>query len=133
LGGQDGKTGSLNKIASINDILRNCLIIIRSGRQENEMRTLTGKQVRHLRGLGHKLKPVVMIGRGDISPQVLAAVEENLAARELIKIKVQEGCNLDRREVAAEVAMRTEAFVVQILGRTILLYRPGEDKIIDLP
>jgi RNA-binding protein len=97
------------------------------------MSKLTGKQVRHLRGLGHKLKPAVMVGRGDISPHVLESVEENLEARELIKIKIQEGCSLDRHEAAGLLAEMTRAHLVQILGNTILLYRPSEEKIIQLP
>ena len=97
------------------------------------MRTLTGKQVRFLRGLGHGLKPVVMIGRGDITSKVLAAIEEHLEAKELIKIKIQEGCSMDRKEVAAELAEKSRASVAQILGRTILLYRQSKEQIITLP
>ncbi len=97
------------------------------------MKALTGKQIRSLRGLGHHLKPVVMIGRDDITEQVMAAVEENLAAKELIKIKIQEGCSLDRKDVAYRIAERTEASVVQILGKTILLYRQSPENLLDLP
>lgn len=97
------------------------------------MPKLTGKQVRFLRGLGHHLKPVVLIGKEEITPPLLASVEEALAAHELIKVKIQEGCLLDRRDVAQILAERTDAAVAQILGRTILLYRPGEKQKIELP
>lgn len=95
--------------------------------------TLSGKQARYLRGLGHKLRPVVMIGRQELSAEVLAAVEENLNAHELIKIKLQEGCLTDRKVVAEELAVSTGAAVAQILGKTILLYRPSDDNLIKLP
>ena len=97
------------------------------------MASLTGKQVRFLRGLGHHLQPVVMIGREEISEPLVASAEEALTVHELIKVKVQEGCLLDRREAAAILADRTGAEVVQILGRTILLYRPAENPTIQLP
>jgi len=97
------------------------------------MASLTGKQVRFLRGLGHHLQPVVMIGREEISEPLVASAEEALTVHELIKVKVQEGCPLDRREAAAILADRTGAEVVQILGRTILLYRPAENPTIQLP
>jgi RNA-binding protein len=97
------------------------------------MKALTGKQARRLRGIGHHLKPVVMIGRDDITEQVMAAVEENLAAKELIKVKIQEGCSLDRQDVASRLAERSGASVVQILGKTILLYRQGPENLLDLP
>lgn len=97
------------------------------------MEKLSGKQVRALRGLGHHLHPVVMIGRGELSDAVIASVEEALNAHELIKIKLQEGCDMDRREVAAALAEACSASVAQILGKTILLYRPGDPPVIELP
>jgi RNA-binding protein len=74
-----------------------------------------------------------MIGRGALSEAVLASVEEALNAHELIKIKLQEGCEMDRREVAADLAEACGASVAQILGKTILLYRPGDPPVIELP
>ena len=97
------------------------------------MQQLTGKQVRFLRGLGHHLQPVVMIGKEELSDAVLASLEEALAAHELIKVKLQEGCLLDRREAAAILAERTGSAVAQVLGKTILLYRQGEKPKITLP
>lgn len=96
-------------------------------------KSLTGKQARFLRGLGHKLQPVVMIGRQEMSDDVVAAVDEALQAHELIKIKLQEGCLTDRRVVAEELAAKTDAAVAQVLGKTILLYRPSENELIQLP
>jgi RNA-binding protein len=94
---------------------------------------LTGKQVRFLKGLGHHLNPVVMIGKGDIGPTLIASLQEALSSHELIKVKIQEGCLLDRKEVAAIISEKADAAVVQILGRTILLYSPAEEKKIKLP
>ncbi len=96
-------------------------------------KSLTGKQIRHLRALGHHLKPVVMLGREGVSDQVVAAVGENLSAHELIKVKLQESCELDREEVASVLAQATAAEQVQILGKTILLFRRSEKKKIELP
>jgi RNA-binding protein len=97
------------------------------------MQQLTGKQVRFLRGLGHHLQPVVMIGKDAISEALLASLEEALAAHELIKVKLQEGCPLDRREAATSLAEKTGAAAAQVLGKTILLYRQGEKPKINLP
>jgi RNA-binding protein len=94
---------------------------------------LTGKQNRYLRGLGHGLSPFVMIGKHHLSDDVIKAADEALEAHELIKVRIQEGCLEDRKTVATELAKETGAAVVQILGKTFLLYRPGEEKIITLP
>ena len=94
---------------------------------------LTGKQVRFLRGLGHHLQPVIMIGKEELSSKVEQASNEALETHELIKVKLQEGCMLDRKEVASQLAEFTASQVVQILGKTILLYRQAEEPSIKLP
>ena len=94
---------------------------------------LTGKQSRFLRGLGHHLNPIVMIGRGELSDAVLRSTDEALKVHELIKVRLQEGCDLDRHEVATELAEKSGAQVAQILGKTFLLYREAEEKKITLP
>lgn len=94
---------------------------------------LTGKQNRYLRGLGHHLKPVVYVGKEEVNEAVIAATEEALTAHELIKVKLQEGCLSDRKNVAAELAGATGAAVAQLLGKVILLYRPSEERKITLP
>lgn len=95
--------------------------------------SLTGKQNRFLRGLGHGLKPAVMIGKHHLSEEVIRAADAALDKHELIKVRIQEGCLTDRSTVAAELAAATGSAVVQILGNTFLLYRPGPEQIITLP
>ncbi|HVK73170.1 MAG TPA: ribosome assembly RNA-binding protein YhbY [Kofleriaceae bacterium] len=89
---------------------------------------LTGKQRRHLRALGHALTPVVQIGKGGLSPAFVAQVEQALVDHELIKIKLLETAELDRHEAADELARQTGSEVAQVLGGTILLYRPDPDE-----
>ena len=94
---------------------------------------LTGKQARYLRGLGHSLRPAVMLGRQEVSETVITTLDEVLTAHELIKVKLQEGCVLDRREAAAQLAAATGAAVAQVLGKTILLYRSSDKQLITFP
>ena len=63
------------------------------------------------------------------------AVDEALAARELIKISVLQNCLDDPRQMAEVLAERTHSQVVQVIGRKIVLYREGkkEKKKIILP
>lgn len=97
------------------------------------MAELKGKQVRFLRGLGHHLQPVIMLGKDGLSEQVVRATDEALAKHELIKVRLQEGCMLDRKEAAKELAQLTTSSIAQVLGNTFLLYRRGEKPEINLP
>ena len=94
---------------------------------------LTGKQNRYLRGLGHHLKPIVMIGKEEVNEAVIAATEEALELHELIKIKLQDGCLSNRKNVAEALSEATGSAVAQILGKSILLYRTSKEPQIKLP
>ncbi|MGE4492486.1 MAG: ribosome assembly RNA-binding protein YhbY [Syntrophotalea sp.] len=93
---------------------------------------LTGKQARYLRSLGHHLNVAAMVGKDGVNDNLVESVEESLVAHELVKIKLQRGCPLDRHEIADQLAHKTGAAVAQILGQTILLYRPGDKREITL-
>jgi RNA-binding protein len=88
---------------------------------------LTGKQRRHLRALGHNLDAIVHVGKGGITDGVVGAVNQALEDHELIKVKVLEESPLDRKEVAEALAERCNAFMAQLLGRVVLLYRQHPD------
>ena len=95
---------------------------------------LTGKQRRHLRGLGHDLKPIVQVGKNGIDDGLVAAVEQALDDHELVKIKVGEAAKLDRHDAAEAIAHKTHSEVAQVLGNTVLLYRAHpDDPVIVLP
>jgi RNA-binding protein len=88
---------------------------------------LTGKQRRHLRALGHALRPIVQVGKDGIDEGVIAAVEQALGDHELVKLKVGESAGLDRHDAAESLAQKTHSEVAQVLGNTVLLYRADPD------
>jgi RNA-binding protein len=95
---------------------------------------LSGKQRRHLRGLGHHLDAVVHIGKGGIDEGLIGAVDAALETHELIKVKVGDAAPEGRHESAAALAAATRAEIAQVLGYSILLYRAREkDPTIRLP
>lgn len=94
-------------------------------------------QARFLRGLGHHLTPIAMIGKDGITDNLLLSINAVLTAHELIKVKIQENCPTGREETAESVAGQTGSQIAQIIGKTFLLYRENkkkkEDKKIKLP
>lgn len=94
---------------------------------------LTGKQKRFLRSLGHSLKPVINVGKGEVSETLIKECSAALESHELIKVKLLESCIIDRHEVAAMLAEGCSAHVAQVLGRTVLLYRKAKEPKIELP
>lgn len=100
-------------------------------------RQLSGRQVKFLRGLGHHLQPSVLVGRDGLSDSLIDSCLQGLQAHELIKVKLGQNCPLAKGEAAQQLAARTGAHLVQLLGKTVLLYLQNPDlpqeKAIHLP
>ena len=95
---------------------------------------MTSKQRAYLKGLAMTMDPIFQIGKGGVTPENTAAVEEALIARELIKISVLQNCMDDTRAMAEVLAERTRSQVVQVIGKKIVLYKENKDnKKISLP
>jgi len=96
---------------------------------------LTSKQRSYLKSLAMTQEAILYLGKASLTPEVTQNVEEALAKRELIKVGVQKNCADDPRELAEILAERTHSEIVQVIGKKIVLYRPGKDekKKIELP
>ena len=85
--------------------------------------SLTGKQKSFLKSQAHELQPVVQIGKNLVTETVVDTTAKALEARELIKISVLQNCLADPKEVADLIAEHADAQIVQVIGRTIVLYK----------
>lgn len=95
---------------------------------------ITSKQRSYLRSLAHNIDPTVYIGKAGVTENVIKEIDQCLEARELVKIKLQEGAELDAKTVANELAPELRAEFVQAIGRKFTLYRESkENKQIELP
>ena len=88
---------------------------------------LSGKQRAYLRGLAQQLQPAVYIGKDNMTAAVVTEMHDYLNAHELLKVKIQEGSDLDAKEAANEAAQRLGAEFVQAIGRRFVLYRRADD------
>lgn len=88
---------------------------------------MTSKQRAYLKGLAMNLEPIMHVGKGSVTPELVKAVEEVFNTHELIKLGVLKNCFDDPREIAATIAERTHSQVVQVIGKKIVLYKPFKD------
>lgn len=89
---------------------------------------LTERQKKHLRGLGHRLKPVVMIGDAGLTDAVLQEFVSTIGHHELIKAKVRVGDRDARDAIIDELCSRGEATLVARVGNVALFYRRNDEK-----
>jgi RNA-binding protein len=81
-----------------------------------------------LRAAGHHLDPVVQVGKDGVSDAVLSQLDAQLTAHELVKVRVGTESPEDRFEAADRLGAAAGAQIVQILGRTVLVYRRHPEK-----
>jgi RNA-binding protein len=95
--------------------------------------SLNNRQLRFLRGLSHKLNPVVMVADKGLTENVLAEIENALEHHELIKVKLR----ADREQRARwieEIRAGSGAEIVHSIGQVVSLYRRNPKKpVIELP
>ncbi|HHW31945.1 MAG TPA: ribosome assembly RNA-binding protein YhbY [Clostridiaceae bacterium] len=95
---------------------------------------LTSKQRSYLRGLANSIQPIFQIGKGGINDNLIKQFNDALEARELVKATVLKNSMYSAREACREIATRTEAEEVQVVGNKFVLYKPSkENKVIELP
>ncbi|MCG7497562.1 ribosome assembly RNA-binding protein YhbY [Vibrio sp. Of7-15] len=94
---------------------------------------LSTKQKQHLKGLAHNLKPVVLMGANGLTEAVLAEIEIALNYHELIKVKVASEDRETKHLIIDAIIRETKAEKVQTIGKTLVMYRPSEDRKIELP
>ena len=104
-----------------------------SQRKQKYTMNLSTKQKQHLKGLAHPLKPVVMLGNNGLTEGVLAEIEQALEHHELIKVKIASEDRDTKNLIVEAIVRETGACNVQVIGKTLVLYRPSKERKISLP
>jgi RNA-binding protein len=89
--------------------------------------SLSSNQKRHLRGLGHHLKPVVMVGQHGLRDAVLAEIQLALDVHELIKVKIVADRDT-RAQLADQITTHTGAESIHRIGQMHVLFRRNAEK-----
>ena len=64
---------------------------------------LSESQKKRLRGLGHKLKPVVTIGTAGLTSSVLEEFTQSIGHHELMKVKISAGDRDERDRIVEQL------------------------------
>ena len=88
---------------------------------------LSESQKKFLRGLGHKLKPVVSVGGAGVTDALIRELDTTIAHHELIKVRVRAGDRETRDAAIEELCRRGNAVLVTRIGNVALLYRRNPD------
>ncbi len=90
------------------------------------MQQLTNAQRKYLRKLAHHLHPVTQVGNHGVTQQVMAKINQEPEAHELIKIRFIDFQD-QKQELAGDLAERLDAVLVGLIGNIAVLYRQNPD------
>ncbi len=89
---------------------------------------MTSKQRAILRGFANKIEPIFQVGKGGVTDVLAQQLSDALEARELIKITVLKNAPDYARDIANEIAEKTNSDVIQVIGNKIVLFRKRKEK-----
>ena len=90
--------------------------------------SLTKKQIQHLKGLAHSLKPTVLLGANGLTEAVVAEIDLALANHELIKVKVPSEDRELKAQIMDAIIRETSATKVHTIGHVLTLYKANPEK-----
>ena len=88
--------------------------------------TSSNEDKKHLRRLGHNLKPVVTVAGNGLSENVNTEIARALNDHELIKIKLVAEDRDAKKALIETICKNNNAQLVQSIGHVILVYRKAK-------
>ena len=88
--------------------------------------TSSNEDKKHLRRLGHNLKPVVTVAGNGLSETVNAEIERALTDHELIKVKLVADDRDSKKALTEAICADHKAELVQSVGYVLLLFRKSK-------
>lgn len=88
---------------------------------------ITSKQRAYLRSIAQNLQPIFQIGKNGVNDNQIEQLKNALEVREIIKITMLDTTPVDKHSIANEIAEKTGAEVVQIIGKKLTIYKRSEE------
>ena len=89
---------------------------------------LSEPQKKYLRGRGHALKPLIIVGDAGLSDSLISEFNSTIAHHELIKVRVRGGDRDVRDETIQKLCDQSDASLVQHIGNVALVYKANTKK-----
>jgi RNA-binding protein len=85
--------------------------------------SMTGKERAALRAHANRLSATVHAGQHGLTGALFQSLDDALRTRELVKVQLGKQAELSAKEAAAQLAAAVQAEVVQVIGKTVTVYR----------
>lgn len=89
------------------------------------MKELSKSQLKYLRKVSQKEKPLFQIGKNGVTDIFIEQIDAAIEKRELVKFKILQNSDETIKEAANQIAEGINAVIVHLIGATAVLYRPS--------
>ena len=87
---------------------------------------ITTKQRSKLKGMANTLKPAVIVGKGELTENIIKEIEVALYHHELVKVSSLKSCDLSAKSMCAEVCEILGCDPVQCVGNRFVVYKRSD-------
>ena len=94
---------------------------------------LSKTQLKHLKAMSHKLKPVVIVGNAGLTDGVLDEIDSSIEHHELIKVRLNASDRDERQSMIDRISKTIHASLINSIGHVAVFYRPATAPVIKLP
>ena len=92
---------------------------------------ITTKQRSVLKGMANNLKPLVTVGKGELSASVINEIAVALYHNELVKVASLKSCEVSAKTMCAEVCQQLGCDPVLCVGNRFVVYKYSDKKDIE--
>jgi RNA-binding protein len=78
-----------------------------------------------LKSEAHQISPILNIGKNGVTDALIEELNKQIKANRLVKVRVLKSAEeeKDLKAIAEEIAKATRSTLIEIRGRTVVLYR----------
>ena len=87
---------------------------------------ITTKQRSKLKALANTLKPAVIVGKGELTENIVKEIEVALYHHELVKVASLKSCEVSAKSMCAEVCEILGCDPVQCVGNRFVVYKRSD-------
>lgn len=87
---------------------------------------LTSSNKKQLKAMANRLNAIFQVGKDGVNSNMITDILNYLNKNELMKVSILQNCPQDKEEVALAFE-KSGIEVVQIIGKTIVLYKKSEN------
>ena len=87
---------------------------------------ITTKQRSKLKALANTIKPAVIVGKGELTENIIKEIEVALYHRELVKVAALKSCEISAKTMCAEVCEVLGCEPVIAIGNRFVVYKRSD-------